>query len=436
LSYDTPKQYTLSKLSLVTNEGKSISVMQILDTISVVEDIYVNFLHGVLTISDSNDLHQIAPLIGEETIQMTYQTDAESANQIYREFRVYRVESSSDNTNDRLAHRLYFASKEVFEDSNNLLSKSYKNKPISFIVRDAFAYLNSNKRLTISEMGGKYHIISPNWSPFQLINYCTSIAIPKNYDSSMVLFYENSNGFNFTHLEELLAQPIVGTWVASDAKNRDKDIAKDQINPSNNIIEYRILKNSVDTLKSMGEGLYRNAVISYDNIAKTYQINGYEYGKDFEKTQHLSGFKLNSENFEYNSISQKLTYVPTTSFRYDSKYVKSKMGNVNYSERKEMVIPSRTSLLSQISAKQLELDVAGDNRLVAGRTIKIEIPNITALDNIKNNKHRYNAKKVLITSITNTFGQKTHAMTLRVADDSYTEDLVAHPEFDKVANNV
>lgn len=434
MSYQKPKGYILSKLIITTHEGKEISILQVLDTISIVEDIYTTFLHGVLSFADSNDLHQLAPLIGEETITMVYRTDNESSPEIERVFRSYRIETSDDKYKDRLSHSLYFCSIEAFRDSNIIVSKSYKNKSIRFIISDAFNFLDSNKKLNIDTMSGNYHIISPNWSPFQLINYCTSIAKPKNYNGSMVLFYETSNGFNFTHLESMTSEPIIGIWSASNAKTSTDP--QDEIEPSNNIISYKILKNSVDTLKSMSEGLYNNATMAYDNISKTYKIFGYDYKVEFDKTKNLADFKLNSDNFSYNNNMQRLTYIPTTSFRFDSAYVKSNIGSGNVSERKEQIIPSRTSMLSQISAKQIELEIAGDNRIIAGKTIKIEIPNVTALDSIKMNKHRYNSKKVLITSVTNVFTQKTHTMQLRVADDSYTESLEALPQFDEVIANV
>lgn len=435
MSYIKPGHYNLTELTITTHESKKISILEVLDSITIFEDIYSNYLHGNLVFEDSNDLHQLAPLIGEEIITMIYKTDDVSSPEIVRVFQSFRVETSNDKYKDRLSHVLHFVSKEAFEDSNDIISKSYKNKSVAFMVSDAFKFLNSNKKLNVGEFSGNYHIISPSWSPLQLINYCTSIASPKHYNGSMVLFYENSDGFNFKHLEELLSQDVIGLWAVSDNKNKT-DNPSEQIYPSNNILKYTILKNSVDTLKSMHEGLYNNAVISYDNISKSYKVSGYEYDKEFTKSNHLAGFKLASDNFKYTNNNQKVTYISTTSHRYDSPYVKSKLGNINLSDRKEEIIPSRTSLLSQISAKQMELTVAGDNRLVAGKTIQVKIPNVTALENIRNNTHRYNYKKVLITSILNTFTQKTHMMTLRVADDSYTEDMKALPEFERVSNHV
>ena len=84
MSYQKPKNYILSKLIITTHENKSISILQVLDSISIVEDIYITFLHGVVTFADSNDIHQLAPLIGEETLTMVYKTDDVSSPEIER----------------------------------------------------------------------------------------------------------------------------------------------------------------------------------------------------------------------------------------------------------------------------------------------------------------------------------------------------------------
>lgn len=436
MSYIKPKHYTLKRLDLITHENKSISIQNILDSLTFTEDIFSNFIHGSLVIADSNDLHQLAPIVGEEIIYFVYTTDDDVAKEISLKFRVYRLETSDDKYKDRLSHTMYFCSEEAFEDSNITISKSYKNKSMKFMIEDAFAQLNSNKKFQIDNMSGVFHIISPNWTPFQLINYCTSIARPRNYSGSMVLFYETSAGYNFKHLEVLFSQPAIAEWATNDSKTKLKASSDDEITPSNQITSYKILKNSVDTLKSMSEGLYSNATISYDNVTKEYKIFGYDYKKNFKDNKHLADFKLMSDNFPYSNINQRLTYIPTTTYRYDSDYFKSKMGNAVFSEKKEQVMPYRTSMLSQISAKQIELEVAGDTRLVAGKIIKITLPNVTALADKQEETHRYNRKKVLITSVVNKFTQKSHNMILRVADDAYTQDMLADPLFDKGINNV
>lgn len=435
MAYELPSTYELKTLELITHENKVISLAQVYLSIKVVEDIYSNFVHGSITIEDANDLHQNAPIIGEELIRLVYTTDKNSPV-IERLFRVFRLETSDDDSRERLSHTMHFTSVEAFDNANTTISKSYKNKSLSFIVSDAYKSLNTKKKLEISNFSGMYHIISPNWNPFQLINYVTSIAQPKQYSNSLALFYEDATGFKVTNIQDLLSKESLGKWTSTNTElNLNREDSKDELYPSNNIISYRILKNSTDTLKAMHEGLYSNAVIAYDNLSKSVKTYVYDYKKNFKDSVHLSGYRLNSDNFQYNSPNQRITVIPTTTFRYDSSYFKNKVGAVNVSERRELIIPSRTSLLSQISAKQIELEVVGNSSLVAGSVIDIELVNNTALDSMKNKRHRYNAKKVLITRVVNIFTKKQHKMKLIVADDSYPDELTATYEFKEIAGN-
>lgn len=430
MSYQGTSTYLLKKLDLITNENKTISLVNVFTDIQFTEDIFTNYLHGKLTIQDSNDLHQTAPIIGEEHIELVYNTDGITEKDISLKFRVYRIESS-EGEQDRIAHLLYLVSTEAIIDANTLISKAYNGKSAKFIVTDAFTKI-SNKNINIDEFSNLYQIISPNWSPIGLINYISSIAVPKHYNGSLVMFYENSKGFNFRHIESIIQEEPIGTWSAKNiSKNNDKSVA-DEINPSNNIISHRIIKNSMDTLKSMVEGMYANTTLAYDNITKTYNQYAYNYKKQYNDTIHINQFKLISDNFVDDSTQQKITFVPSTSDRHTSKYYSSVMGNTFKSASPERVLPWRTTMLSQLMAKQIEIVVPGNIQLHAGSIINIEIPNTTVVESQKLNRHRYNTKKVLITKIINKFTRKTHEMTLLACDDSYTDTTEALKEFDRI----
>lgn len=426
MTYRGTSTYQLKKLDMITNEGRRVSLTNLYSSIQIVEDIFSNVLYGNITFIDSNDLHQLAPIIGEEIIEISYNTDGLSNPDKSLKFRVYRIESSQAEQ-DRIAHVLYFTSEESFNNSNTTLSKSYKNKSIPFIVRDSFSKVSS-KKIDIGEFSGKYHIISPNWSPFELINYTSAIGKPKNFNGSLILFYENTNGYHYKHIEELYNQESLGEWSATTVSKENTPDVADEINPTNNIESYRIIKNSADTLKSMSEGMYSSSSISYDNITKKYKIFNYDYSKQFKDTVHLNPFKLNSNNFQLNSPQQKIVYLPSNSHRYDSKYVMNKVQGEVYPDRKEELVIWKSSLLSQMTAKQIELTVGGNISLYAGAVINIKIPNTSMLDAGTKTSHRYNTKKVLVTKIVNDFTETSHTMTLSVCDDSYTNSLEASPK--------
>lgn len=428
-----PSKYILKTLELITHEGKIANIMNLLVKMKFTEDIYSPFIHGSLVISDANDLHQIAPLVGEETIKIAYSTDNQET--IERVFGVYRIETTNDDFGDFVGHALHFASIEAFANENITISKSYKNKSLNFIINDAFKFLGSSKKLNVTPTTGSYHIISPNWTPFQLISYTASIARSKSSSPSLMMFYENALGFNYQNLDELIQKESIGAWTSvARAKSKDPALHNDEVFPSNSIIDHRIIKNSADVLKSMGEGLYANAVVSYDNVTKTVRTHKYDYTEDFAKTSHLSGFKLNSDNFKYKNLNQRITYVPSNSHRLNSTAYMSLSADSYSGDRKELIIPYRTSILSQISARQIELTVAGNTKILVGETMDIELRNVTALESRKFKKHRFNTKKVLIMKVTNEFSPQQHKMIIRVNDDSYPDSLESLSEFNEVSD--
>lgn len=429
--YNKTSDYIVKKLDLITNQGKRMSLLDVFQGIILTEDLFMNYIHGTIILNDGNDLHQTAPIIGEERIEFVYTVDNYTTDDVVKSFRVYRLESSSTDNPERMAHTLFIVSEEAYRDLNTSISKAYKNKSIDFIVRDAFKSISTNK-LSVGQFSGSYHIVSPRWTPLQLINYTTSIARPKNYKGSLVFFYETTRGFEYKHIEELISQEPIGEWSAVQIANNDEPSDLDQITPSNIIESFTNLKNSNDTLKSSMEGLNGNTVLFYDNISKTYKTLVYNYDDNYKDTVHLNNYKLSSGNTEFSTL-QKVTYVPSTNLRYNSSYYKSNMGYANLSDRKEEVLPWRNSMISQILGTQIQININGDSRLLVGKTINIRIPNQTALEKIRRSKHRYNTKKVLITKIIHTFSTSAYKMTVNVNSDSYPDDLNAMDVFARSA---
>lgn len=419
MDYQGASTYLIKVLDLITNEGKVISLKNIYTEIKLVEDLFSNYISGQIAITDANDLHQIAPIIGEEKIKLIYSTDG--STEVSKVFNLYRIETDQSNS-DKVSHNLFIVTEEAMLDLNTKISKAYDKKSIEFMIRDAFSSISS-KNVSVTQSSGLFHIVVPNWSPIQFINYTTSIAKPKNYKGSLYFFYEDSKGFNYKHIEDLFSAESVGLWKANKISRNDpkKDIG--EINPSNNILSYRILKNSTDTFKAMTDGMYANTTLSYDNVSKTYKTYVYDYNKNFQDTIHLNQFKLSSNNFNLNSDTQKITYLPSVAHREQSQYYKNNIGNTSVADKKEEVHPWRTTLLSQVMAKQIELTVHGNVELTVGKVIDIELPNATALEKLKPNFHRFNRKKVLITKCVNTFSNKVHTMKLIVCDDSYTDTV-------------
>lgn len=407
--------YRLNTLDLVNHEGIKITIKDIFVAIDIVEDIFQNFMFGSIVVSEAVDLQQFFPLVGEEQLIISYSTDENQRNSIDYKFRIYRIESSTSEQN-RIIHTMHFVSEEAFNSANISLSKSWKAKSTTSIVMDAFKQISS-KRFDVGQFAGRHHVISPNWSPIQLINYIASISFPKNYSGSLILFYESSKGFAFKHIEELIDSQSIGEWIVGTSKTMKPD---EPINPHNYIQNYKIIKNSVDNLDAVFSGLYANISLSYDNISKTYRGHQFEYKKQYQNTKHLNEFPLNSNNSIDASLQQKIMYFPSNNHRDRNPYYMANSDIINVGNRKEIAASWRTSLISQISAKQIELTLIGDELIHAGTVMNIRMPSISETDI---NTHRYNTKKVLVTKVRHTFTKDSHEKKVLVSDDSYADDM-------------
>lgn len=416
MSYPTPSSlYKVKELSLTNNEGKKISIRDSFLGLVYTEDIYQNFMHGNVTITDSVDIHQFFPVIGEEILIFRYTTDEAEHDGIDLRFRVYRVESGNSEQ-ERIHHTFFFVSEEAFSASNMSVSRAWKGKSPSIIVSDVFSDFSS-KKISIGNFSGRHHIVSPNWSPLQLVNYVASISSPKNYSGSLVVFYENSTGYNFKHIEELIDSPPIGTWKVGLSQTSKENEA---INPANYIQNYTIIKNSADNLDSIFSGTYSNTSLSYDNITKTYKKNIFNYMDKFKETRHLNLFPLVSDNFVESSPEQKIMYFPSNNHREQSMYYKKNSDVSNTFDRKEIISSWRTSLINQISAKQIQMELNGDEKIQAGVVMKIIMPSIST---VSDDSHRYNTKNVLVTKVTHNFNINEHRKVVLVSDDSYSDDL-------------
>lgn len=424
IRYQGTETYSIKLLEIVTNEGIHLGIFNTFSSIHIFEDMFNNYLHGYITIEDNNELQQICPLVGDEFLNFTFNTDNNVTDaDVVLEFKVYKVETV-DSESDKTAHKLYFISKEGYNNANQKISKSYKNKSLEFIVNDAWQRI-STKPITFTPFTGLYHIISPNWSPLQLINYMTSIAQPAGYVGSMVVFYETLREFNYRHIEELYLQEPTGVY---SGKEVSMNYRFDELAPNKNMIDYIVLRNSPDTLKSMNEGMVANRVLSLDNITKTYNENKYDYFGEFGATRHLNQYRLVPDGYKERNPDQRITYLPSNSDRFLSGYYRGKVGGPFVGDRKEIVTKWRTTLLSQLNSRQIEVDTDGYTKLHVGEVIEIKLPNATALDSQRFVQNRYNTKKAIVTKIAHTFDRKKHIAKYIASDDTFPDNLHALPE--------
>ncbi len=284
------------------------------------EDIFSNVLKGTFVFIDTQGLVETLPIIGDETIVITFSTPSgeETSNNLTdntraqaeeakkQRFKVYDIQEVKSQERANF-YKLFFISEEYVFSSKMKVSKGYKGKKYSEMVKDVMKKVNSkinktlHKKLYIEETETIQNAIVPNWSPFQAINFFASRAISgditpadvsntTNADpkpkpiGALYFFYEKlGSGFSFESIESMILK-----------QKQQNEIPLYQYTPkltegrSSNLglgffgVENFEIKSSFKTIENLRRGKFGSKLIAYDPIRMKYEVIKYDY---YEKSK-------------------------------------------------------------------------------------------------------------------------------------------------------
>lgn len=417
-TYKHSSDYTLNELVIESNNGRKVVLNHLFDAFSIVEDIFTNYTYGNLALTDSIDLYQSLPILGGEKVSITYRTDGDR-DFITREFVVYNVVSNPKAVDKFVSLTLSLVSIEAILDQNKLISKSFVNQKSSDIASIVFNELGSEKSIEVDETLHLQNMVIPNWTPFQCLNWLSTVSLPVDRKGSLFLLYEDKDQYNFKTLENIIDQEPVKELNDQNNRISRRDVG-DNFNFSS-ISSFNPVSSTNDILKSMQEGMYASRVISYDNVSKQHRETSFDYYGEFADFTHLNKFELNGGKFEHTSSDQRLSYVTTKTYRQESAYFSDILGSDAFSQRIEDIMPYRSSQLSQLLAKMYRINISGDSDLTCGKVISLKLTTTTDNDEL-DSLNRYYTENVLITKCVHNFTLNSYEISLDVSSDTMSDD--------------
>jgi hypothetical protein len=409
----SPQDFRLTYVNLVAGDGSILNIKNLIIEFNLYEDIFSIGTTGDVVVNDSNDLLTFLSLTGNEYISFVLEKPLLETS-IERVFKLISVSNRrlTNDTNENYV--LHFCAEEIPLSEQYRVSKSYKNKKVSEIVRDIcenYLNINTNKQITpnplrIEETKNTLDLIVPNLKPFDAINWLSNYAQSSNIASpSTYLFFQNYFGYNFQSLQSLYELPPFKTLnyepknLASRTDSRVKDLAKDLLN----VTAYEVI-DQFNSLNAITAGSFANKLISVDLINQSYDENEFDYAKYFPFSKHLNGYSLltNAKNSKGDPSNRTpdgyLKLVTGVQKQSRNPYVLSKSASIKNTEI-EKYIPHRTSEMSLLTSNRLRLIVPGDPLLSVGRTVIFNKPSVGLKENSSKNKDAYLSGKYLITSV-------------------------------------
>lgn len=361
------------KVEVGNHANVKVDCSELWVNIEIYESIYNNVLTGSITINDTVNMIRNTPIIGKETVEITFKTP--STNSVTKKFAVYdmSVKQRIPGKQDTI-YTLQFSSMQFQLDYKRKISRSYRNTKISEIAKKVFKdYLidttledeeiENPKLQAVSDTGNPTTLVIPNWSPFQTMNWLASKA--EYYGNCDYMFFETMEGFFFMPLSLLKSKKSVTTYQYTSEPVKE-EITKSIDKEMGKITTYVEVQNGCNKSEMEMEGVFSSLGISYDMTFKRIQYNVFSYIRDSQDSNTIS---LSSQpivpltTLRKTPPQTKLQYFQKASFTHDKMKQQYEIFNTQ----------RRSSHLLKNNAKVLKLEFPGDSRRRVGQVINVEI---------------------------------------------------------------
>ena len=437
----------IEQLKLINSADEVIDLSEFIVELNLYEDLFKNYLHGNLVITDSRNLIDKFNIHGEEFLNVKLRTpsfpDSEVIEKTFRVFKLTDRTIVRDTNSQNFV--LHFISVEFFYDVNLPLFAPFEGT-ITDVAGKIFSdFLATSRNYSISESNNeikenpkpteliiineasnKVKFISPGWSPLKCINWLASKAIPKDGVAKNFIFFESNKNFYFGTLENLFRDAhenknYFGRYLISASNVRDDK------NSQNVIRELFLAKDvemveTTDYIKNYTNGYLGNRLIYLDVFSKEYQLIDYDHTENYEKQFHSSG-KGNEAKPVFNRDTFKNFATNISFYPKNPKLFDNYQDNIN--EKMGEIHGNRLSSMLELTNIKMNMTVPGRTDAEVGRIIYFEYPSLGAKDGSDTGstaQDKLYSGYYLITAIHHKVSKLEHQMVMEVIKDSLYVD--------------
>ena len=438
----------IEQLKLINSADEIIDLTEFIVELNLFEDLFKNYLHGNLVLTDSRNLIDQFNIHGEEFLNVRFRTPSfPDSAVIEKTFRVFKLSDRTivrdKNTQNFVLH---FISIEFFLDINLPLFAPFEGT-ITDVAGTIFSdFIASSRNFNVSELGNeitedpkptelivinkasnKVKFISPGWSPFKCINWLASKAIPETGTAKNFIFFESNKNFYFGTLENLFRDAhenknYLGRYLISVSNIRDDKNSQD-VNREMFLAKDVEMIETSDYIKNYTNGYLANRLVYLDVFNKEYELVDYDHTLNYEKQFHSSG---NGE--EAKPVFSKETFrnfATNISFYPKNPKLFTEYPD-NISEKMGEIYGNRLSSMLELTNIKMNMTIPGRTDAEVGRLIYFEYPSLGAKDGTDTGssaQDKLYSGYYIITAIHHKVNKHEHSMIMEVIKDSLYVDI-------------
>ena len=461
-------EFRLDKCELISSSGVSADISKIIAEINIFEDIFSTSLTGSIIISDTNNLVDNMPIIGQEYISLRITTPSMEQDAIdFTEnvFCVYEMGGRTPSGSNSEVVELKICSPELLRNERTRISKSYEETADQIVksIMENEKYINTKKDLYLEPTLGIRKILSPNYHPYKLKQRLTRESMSAKNDSPHYLFFENINGFHFRSLQSLYDDGIQGEFhfgdKGSDEEYTSSSDAGQLVQSYKRMINFKVPSKN-NSLFDIKGGMLGSKLIMHDIYNKKYQTSTFSYFDDHDKHERLeensspkyNNVLIDEENTVGNFTDSRIHLHPTsvTTDDRDAQYTKLPPPTVDelveqgvdrglaraavdeeekrveedpdfMSNRADKWLLQRQQRIHELNnGMTINMSVHGNTTLTVGQVISVSLP-VFGVDHEDTRISKHQSGLYLINKLRHTFNPptRTHTISLQATKDSY-----------------
>ena len=437
----------IEQLKLINSSDEVIDLSEFVVELNLYEDLFKNYLHGNLVLTDSRNLIDKYNIHGEEFLNVKLRTPSFPDSEIIEKtFRVFKLSDRTivrdKNTQNFVLH---FISVEFFYDVSLPLFAPFEGTVTDIAGRIFSDFLATSRNFNVSETNNeikedpkptelivineasnKIKFISPGWSPLKCINWLASKAIPKDGVAKNFIFFESSKNFYFGTLENLFRDAhenknYLGRYLISASNVRD-DQSSQNVSREMFLAKDVEMVETTDYIKNYTNGYLGNRLVYLDVFNKEYQLIDYDHTLNYEKQFHSSGKGeeakpvFNKDTFR--NFATNISFYPKNPKLFND-YPD------NISEKMGEIYGNRLSSMLELTNIKMNMTVPGRTDAEVGRIIYFEYPSMGAKDETDTGssaQDKLYSGFYIITAIHHKVNKHEHTMTMEVIKDSLYVD--------------
>jgi hypothetical protein len=418
----------IKKMSIVSHNDFELDIFSAYRSLSIYEDLFSPSITARLTLEDSNGILNFLPIIGQETVNISYVTQG-LTEAIELEMIVNKITDLESDVGTQ-TYNLELVSVDMITNFEQRISEYFEGSSTE-IAEKCFQRLESKKTFEFEPSEDKYDeelgVIIPNMTPMKAISFLCGKAFHEEYKSSSYMFYETSKKYVMKPMEMLTKEEPKNEFSLGSYKNAGvdgKNIVDANIE-NKKAITYKFLSN-FSVLDNIANGVFASKVSVVDMITRTKTDLEHSMWDDHEEYKYLNYDKDNKSTsgpiFDVSGKGkQYMKSDEDTSVRFVVPEVEIKGGRPMYNQEK--IFRQRLFYTNLMNNIRCEMSVYGDSDLVVGDTVNLTLPLFTRLDMGEEWKDKYYSGKYLITGIRHKLSGDQYTTDLELVKDSFNDVL-------------